>query len=78
MPKTRIEFWQGKFDRNVERDGQTLTGLEALNWRAEVVWECETKDTASLDRRLRAIFGLAPRIGPEVADDGETASSNDR
>lgn len=58
MPKTRTEFWQSKFDRNVERDGQALISLRALNWRAEVVWECETKNVASLDRRLRAIFDL--------------------
>ena len=42
-PKTNAEFWQAKFDRNVERDAQTREALEAEGWTVIVIWECELK-----------------------------------
>lgn len=42
-PKTRREFWQDKFDRNVARDQRDVARLEAAGWSVHVVWECETK-----------------------------------
>lgn len=58
-PKSRVDFWQGKFDRNVERDRANLDALAALGWRSEVIWECETKAPHLLSARLNAIFGTA-------------------
>jgi DNA mismatch endonuclease, patch repair protein len=55
--KTRVDFWQEKFDRNVARDLANLVALRAAGWRAEIVWECETKSPDALDRRLDDIFG---------------------
>jgi DNA mismatch endonuclease, patch repair protein len=51
-PKTNREFWQTKFDANVARDVRSLRSLRARGWSAEVVWECELSDSASLSRRL--------------------------
>src|SRR4051812_31445578 len=31
-PKSRIEYWQEKFDRNVERDAAIKARLEQLGW----------------------------------------------
>jgi DNA mismatch endonuclease (patch repair protein) len=56
-PKTRVDFWQEKFDRNVARDQANLVALHAAGWRAEIVWECETKSADALDARLDDIFG---------------------
>lgn len=41
MPKTRVEFWQEKFDRNVENDKLHKDQLEALGWDVIIIWECE-------------------------------------
>lgn len=41
MPKTRVEFWQEKFDHNVENDTLHKDQLEALGWNVITVWECE-------------------------------------
>ena len=42
-PATRLDYWQAKFDRNVARDAQVLTALQAAGWKADVIWECETR-----------------------------------
>lgn len=52
LPKSRLDFWRPKLERNAERDRQTLSRLESMGWQALVVWECETRDTAALAARL--------------------------
>ncbi len=42
-PATNPEFWQRKFDSNVERDQRDLKALEAAGWRVAIVWECGFK-----------------------------------
>ncbi len=51
-PKARKEFWQSKFDRNVERDAQAEASLRAQGWNVLTVWECETKNTEELAAHL--------------------------
>lgn len=41
MPSTRQEFWEDKFNKNIERDAQNRTSLEIAGWIVCVVWECE-------------------------------------
>lgn len=39
-PATRSEFWQQKFQNNVERDKRTEALLLAAHWRVATIWEC--------------------------------------
>ena len=39
MPKSRLEFWADKFERNVHRDEEVRKELESANIRCLVVWE---------------------------------------
>jgi DNA mismatch endonuclease (patch repair protein) len=55
-PKTRLDFWLPKLQRNVERDREKEEALRDLGWRVEVVWECETKDLARLQDMLLKTF----------------------
>ena len=55
-PKTRVEFWQKKFDRNVDRDLRNERALLDQGWNVVIVWECETKDRARLRERLSKAF----------------------
>ncbi|MHB8160261.1 MAG: very short patch repair endonuclease [Thermoleophilia bacterium] len=58
MPKTRIRFWQKKFDDNISRDKRNRKELEKDGWTVIVVWECEVDDNAlgqSLDKQLKHI-----------------------
>jgi DNA mismatch endonuclease (patch repair protein) len=56
-PKTRPEFWNEKFQKNVARDLANIDALGAAGWNVLVVWECELKnepDTLNrLEQRLR-------------------------
>lgn len=55
-PKTRLAFWQAKFDANVARDHRNRIALEEMGWRVLVVWECELRDAEALRDRLKAAF----------------------
>jgi len=51
-PKSRMEFWEKKFEKNIERDRRVQRQLRQLGWRVIVVWECQTSDLAALSERL--------------------------
>jgi DNA mismatch endonuclease (patch repair protein) len=57
MPKTRREFWQLKFDRNVERDVEVQEQLRRKGWRVIVVWECQLKHPSRLASLLMRLLG---------------------
>ena len=40
-PKTRTEFWEEKFRKNVENDKQHMELLNNDGWNVVVIWECE-------------------------------------
>lgn len=58
-PKTRIEFWNRKFEQNVERDRKAELKLSGLGWRAITIWECETREREALEARLSAFLDEA-------------------
>jgi len=52
LPKSRLEYWIPKLERNTSRDKANLAALEELGWKTLVVWECETKDLEVLQIRI--------------------------
>jgi DNA mismatch endonuclease (patch repair protein) len=50
-PKSRVDFWRAKIERNRVVDARTAEALKAGGWRAGVVWECALKG------RSRPAFG---------------------
>jgi DNA mismatch endonuclease, patch repair protein len=64
VPKANRAYWTTKISRNRARDIESCARLEALGWRVETVWECDLKDAAALEDRLRATLSSAhPREG---------------
>lgn len=59
VPKANRDYWIGKVGRNRARDVRTRGELEALGWRVETIWECELKDGAALEARLKGLVGPA-------------------
>lgn len=57
QPKSNVEFWNAKFQRNVERDARVMAELERQGWSPLIVWECESRDPDILSARLRAHLG---------------------
>lgn len=43
MPKSRIEFWTEKFQKNMERDEKVRELLTAQKIKILIVWECTVK-----------------------------------
>ena len=56
QPKANADYWRQKIAKNRARDKINAERLQALGWRSLVVWECETKDLAGLEARLRAFL----------------------
>lgn len=44
VPRTNVEFWRAKLDRNRERDGETNRMLTAAGWSVMRFWEHEDLD----------------------------------
>ena len=40
LPKSNVEYWTEKFERNVERDRKKEIELMELGWRVCTLWEC--------------------------------------
>jgi DNA mismatch endonuclease (patch repair protein) len=52
-PKSRIEFWTGKFAGNVTRDKRAARRLRREGWKVVTIWECQTADVQRLQNLLR-------------------------
>ena len=53
MPKANADYWRTKIGKNVARDAAHQTALSAQGWRALTIWECELKDRAATESKLR-------------------------
>ena len=72
-PATRVEFWQEKFRKNVERDARNQQDLTHQGWNVVIVWECELRDEAALAHRLECeLRGDVEEAGELVAEPIET------
>lgn len=41
LPKTNVEYWENKIQKNVIRDKKYVSLLASEGWNVLVVWECE-------------------------------------
>jgi DNA mismatch endonuclease, patch repair protein len=51
-PKSRIEYWQAKFDANVARDERNRQELDKAGWKILTLWQCELKNPDELAVQL--------------------------
>ena len=56
IPKTRQEFWNKKFEENIQRDSKIQDKIKNLDWRSVVIWECETKNMENLRDKIIDVF----------------------
>lgn len=56
-PKSRLDFWNRKFEENIARDENNLSRLHQAGWLPIVIWECEIKRNpdAMLDKISRIL-----------------------
>lgn len=43
IPKSNVDYWKLKLERNVQNDKKHYKELEKEGWRVIVLWECELK-----------------------------------
>lgn len=60
-PRTNIDFWQAKINRNVARDEKSQHELERQGWQVLYIWQCETTDQTFLTHNINGFMGLAAR-----------------
>lgn len=62
MPKSRVEFWTGKFTKNIERDHVVQTELQEAGVKMLIVWECTVKQMMKnreiLENTIKSIEGF--------------------
>lgn len=56
LPKSNVEFWREKIERNIERDRDTIQALLDLGWKVIRVWECELRNKAYREEILNKIY----------------------
>ncbi|HEY8930884.1 MAG TPA: very short patch repair endonuclease [Mucilaginibacter sp.] len=43
LPKTRVEWWKGKIERNIANDFNAEMALSKIGWTIITIWQCELK-----------------------------------
>jgi DNA mismatch endonuclease (patch repair protein) len=60
QPKSRLDYWLPKLERNVARDQAAAEQLAILGWEALTIWECETREPETVRQRLASFLLGAP------------------
>ena len=61
LPKSRVEYWEPKIRRNIERDKEVRSLLRDSGWDVLTIWQCETKETETLGSRLKDFLWSTPK-----------------
>lgn len=82
LPRTNVDFWERKIERNRERDLSVRERLRDMGWHTIVVWECQLRPREreqtlrSLAFTLNTIFLADRRVRrprPYSLPDADTA-----
>jgi DNA mismatch endonuclease, patch repair protein len=52
-PKSRLDYWLPKLQRNASRDKEARNRLRTMGWRTLVIWECDLDNRERLARNIR-------------------------
>lgn len=55
LPKTNVEFWSHKIERNKQRDIEVQHQLAKMGWHVMTVWECQLDTKEKREQTLMAI-----------------------
>lgn len=57
LPKSRLDFWIPKLESNRARDVKNVEKLSKSGWDVLIIWECQLKDRAELQKRIQGFLG---------------------
>ena len=63
LPKSNVEFWKEKIERNIKRDKESTQALFDLGWKVVRVWECELRNKANREDTLNKIYNSITTSG---------------
>ena len=63
-PKTRLDFWTPKLQRNTARDRANESTLIEAGWTVLTVWQCDTQDLTALASKLVEALGAPAAKNP--------------
>lgn len=69
LPKSRLEYWHPKLQRNVDRDRTNHEKLKQLGWKVGVLWECQVR---SIDEAREGISNLFSNLGMDLPHSSST------
>lgn len=78
MPKSNVEYWVVKFDRNLERDERNLRELHEMGWTVHVIWECQLKKDKIDATMAELLPQLARELGKELKEPDEQQPNESR
>ncbi|MGB8700479.1 MAG: very short patch repair endonuclease [Thermosynechococcaceae cyanobacterium] len=56
LPKSNLDYWQPKLERNMQRDRANAERLREAGWDILVLWQCELKDIDGAIAKLVAFL----------------------
>jgi len=59
-PKSNLDYWNPKLDRNVKRDTSNQAELQEMGWDHLIVWECQARgreDSENMAIRIANFLG---------------------
>ncbi len=51
-PKSKLDFWKPKLEKNRARDQKNRRSLRLLGWKVLILWECQLKDPNKTAERI--------------------------
>lgn len=55
-PNSNVEYWNSKLDHNIVRDKKNIKLLRDNGWKVIIIWECETRNSNILMKKLKYLF----------------------
>jgi DNA mismatch endonuclease (patch repair protein) len=56
LPKSNIEYWAVKLERNQKRDELISMTLKGMGWRVNRIWESALRDEEALAAKLKLLL----------------------
>ena len=56
MPKSNIQYWKTKLQKNIMRQRSDIRKLKKLGWKTLVLWECQLKNESSLCGKISRVI----------------------
>lgn len=56
LPKSRLEYWLPKLERNRNRHELACSKLSAIGWEVITIWECDVRSAVDLKSKIKSLL----------------------